>query len=80
LSLWKHERVRGVCQKILEAQGWRLAAASISISRRTAADKAGRFAVELKQPGSVFRGLCFLQPGSWGRFKDLPVRKDVAWD
>jgi alpha-L-arabinofuranosidase len=43
-----------------------------------AADKAGRFAVELKQPGSVTLGYAFLQPGLWGRFKDLPVRKDVA--
>jgi alpha-L-arabinofuranosidase len=44
----------------------------------TAAEKAGRFAVKLKQPGSVTLGYAFLQPGSWGRFKDLPVRKDVA--
>src|ERR1039458_4512559 len=43
-----------------------------------AADKAGRFAVKLKQPSSVSMGYAFLQPGSWGRFKDLPVRKDVA--
>ena len=43
-----------------------------------AADEAGRFAVKLKQPGSVSVGYAFLQPGSWGRFKGLPVRKDVA--
>lgn len=43
-----------------------------------AADKTGRFAIKLKQPGSVSVGYVFLQPGSWGRFKDLPVRKDVA--
>jgi len=43
-----------------------------------AADKAGRFAVKLKQPGSVTLGYAFLQPGAWGRFKNLPVRKDVA--
>jgi alpha-L-arabinofuranosidase len=42
------------------------------------ADKAGQFAVKLKQPGSVTLGYAFLQPGSWGRFKNLPVRKDVA--
>ena len=34
-----------------------------------AADKAGRFAIKLKQPGSVSVGYAFLQPGSWGRFK-----------
>jgi len=43
-----------------------------------AADQAGRFAVKLKRPGSVGLGYAFLQPGPWGRFKDLPVRKDVA--
>ncbi|MGA2247290.1 MAG: family 16 glycoside hydrolase, partial [Verrucomicrobiota bacterium] len=43
-----------------------------------AADKAGRFAIKLKEPGSVALGYAFLQPGSWGRFKGLPVRKDVA--
>ena len=41
-------------------------------------DKAGRFAVTLRQPGSVALGYAFLQPGQWGRFKGLPVRKDVA--
>lgn len=41
-------------------------------------DPAGRFAIKLKQPGSVTVGYAFLQPGSWGRFKNLPVRKDVA--
>ena len=38
----------------------------------------GRFAVKLKQPGSVVLGHAFLQPGDWGRFKGLPDRKDVA--
>jgi hypothetical protein len=28
--------------------------------------------------GSVVLGYAFLQPGPWGRFKDLPVRRDVA--
>ena len=32
----------------------------------------------LKQPGSVVLGHAFLQPGEWGRFKGLPVRRDVA--
>jgi hypothetical protein len=43
-----------------------------------AADKAGRFALALKQPGSIVLGHAFLQPGEWGRFKGLPVRRDVA--
>ncbi|MGA2619876.1 MAG: alpha-L-arabinofuranosidase C-terminal domain-containing protein [Thermoguttaceae bacterium] len=44
----------------------------------SAADKAGRFALKLKQPGSIVLGHAFLQPGPWGRFKGLPVRRDVA--
>ena len=41
-------------------------------------DTSGRFALKLKQPGSVVLGHAFLQPGEWGRFKGLPVRRDVA--
>jgi hypothetical protein len=41
-------------------------------------DKAGRLAIKLDRPGSVDVGHVFLQPGAWGRFKGLPVRKDVA--
>jgi hypothetical protein len=43
-----------------------------------AVDPAGRFSIKLRQPGSVDLGYAFLQPGAWGRFKNLPVRKDVA--
>jgi alpha-L-arabinofuranosidase len=59
----------------LKAGGWQRLDFNL---RPNAADKAGRFAVMLKQPGSVSVGYAFLQPGSWGRFKTLPVRKDVA--
>jgi len=41
-------------------------------------DSTGRFAIKLKQPGAITVGYAFLQPGAWGRFKGLPVRKDVA--
>ena len=41
-------------------------------------DAAGRFALKLDAPGAVDVGYVSLQPGPWGRFKDLPVRKDVA--
>jgi hypothetical protein len=44
----------------------------------SAGDGDGRFAVELKQPGSVVVGYTFLEPGAWGLFKGLPVRRDVA--
>ncbi len=43
-----------------------------------AGDTTGRFVLKLKQPGSVTLGHAFLQPGEWGRFKGLPVRRDVA--
>jgi hypothetical protein len=42
------------------------------------AESAGRFAIKLKRPGSIAVGYAFLQPGNWGRYKGLPVRKDVA--
>jgi alpha-L-arabinofuranosidase len=41
-------------------------------------DPSGRMAILLRHPGSVTLGYAFLQPGSWGRFHELPVRKDVA--
>jgi hypothetical protein len=41
-------------------------------------EQAGRLALKLKQPGAVVLGHVFLQPGAWGRFKGLPVRRDVA--
>ncbi|HTU25652.1 MAG TPA: family 16 glycoside hydrolase, partial [Pirellulales bacterium] len=40
--------------------------------------RGGRFVIKLKQPGSVAVGHAFLQPGAWGRYKNLPVRRDVA--
>jgi hypothetical protein len=44
----------------------------------SAGDSDGRFAITLAQAGSVTVGYAFLEPGSWGQFKGLPVRKDVA--
>ena len=41
-------------------------------------DVAGRLSLELRAPGSVDLGYVFMQPGEWGRFKGLPVRRDVA--
>ena len=40
--------------------------------------KFGRLALTLRKPGSVVLGYAFLQPGAWGRFQGLPVRRDVA--
>lgn len=41
-------------------------------------DTNGRVTISLTQPGSVVLGYAFLQPGTWGRFQNLPIRKDVA--
>jgi hypothetical protein len=43
-----------------------------------ASDSNGRFAILLNQPGSVVVGYAFLEPGAWGQFAGLPVRKDVV--
>ncbi len=43
-----------------------------------ASDRAGRFAIRLPSPGSVVIGHAFLQPGDWGRFKGLPLRRDAV--
>jgi alpha-L-arabinofuranosidase len=43
-----------------------------------ATDPAGRFVLKLKTRGSVVVGHAFLQPGEWGRFKGLPLRRDVV--
>lgn len=44
----------------------------------SASDGNGRFAIKLKQSGSVVVGYAFLEPGTWGQFAGLPVRNDVA--
>ena len=43
-----------------------------------ASDKKGRFAVLLRKCGSITLGYVFFQPGEWGRFEGLPVRKDIG--
>ncbi len=41
-------------------------------------DTAGQFTISLQQSGAVDLGFALLQPYDWGRFRDLPDRKDVA--
>ncbi len=41
-------------------------------------DPDGRFGIYLTKPGSVLLDYALLQPGDWGRFRGLPVRRDVA--
>ena len=44
----------------------------------SAADADAAFAILLTSPGSIVVGHAFCEPGEWGRFKGLPIRKDVA--
>ena len=41
-------------------------------------DTHAQFAISLIRPGSVDAGYAFLEPGAWGRYQGLPVRRDVA--
>ena len=43
-----------------------------------AKDAYGRMTLELRSEGTLDIGYVFLQPGEWGRYKGLPVRKDVG--
>jgi len=43
-----------------------------------AADDAARFSIKLKTTGSIELGHVFLEPGAWGRYNGLHVRKDVV--
>ena len=38
----------------------------------------GRFGISLKSIGEIELGFAFMQAGSWGRIKNLPVRKEFA--
>ncbi len=46
--------------------------------RPDASDPAGRLAIMLQQPGALWVDYVLLQPAAWGRFRDLPVRRDIA--
>ena len=59
----------------VEAGGWQRLDFTLTPTASTAD---GRFAIKLKQPGSLQVGFAFLEPADWGRFSGLPVRKDVA--
>jgi hypothetical protein len=61
--------------KISGADEWHRADFSLTAN---ASDPAGRFVIALTSPGSVVLGHAFLQPGAWGRFKNLPLRRDVV--
>jgi alpha-L-arabinofuranosidase len=54
---------------------WQRLSFSLTADRN---ETSGRFVVQLERPGSVELGHVFLQPGEWGRFKKLPLRRDVV--
>jgi len=60
---------------LLEAGDWQKVDFTLTPDR---SDPRARFAILLKRPGRVSLGYAFLQPGDWGRFAQLPVRKDLA--
>jgi len=37
-----------------------------------------RMSITLRKPGEISLGYVFMQPGAWGRYKNLPLRKDVV--
>lgn len=55
--------------------GWRRL--DFTLTPSATADGA-RFSVGLRKPGSIALGHAFLQPGEWGRFRGLTVRRDVV--
>jgi hypothetical protein len=59
----------------VEPGAWRRLTFSLTPART--ADRA-RFGLYLTSPGTVDLGYACLQPGPWGRFHDLPVRRDVG--
>jgi alpha-L-arabinofuranosidase len=60
---------------VLRGTGWQTYSFDLTPK---ASDPHARFAIALLAPGSVDAGYAFLEPGTWGRYKNLPVRKDVA--
>lgn len=44
----------------------------------SASDDTGRFVIEIRSAGTLDLGYVFLEPGEWGLYKGLHVRRDVA--
>ena len=61
--------------EVESGNGWKKYAFDITADQK---DAAGRMTVELRGAGTVDLGYAFMQPGEWGRYKGLPVRKDVG--
>lgn len=77
VSLESHDGSKSLAEEtlLLDAGDWKRLA---FILTPLATEKAGRFTIALTQPGKVNLGYAFLQPGPWGRYQGLPVRRDVV--
>ncbi|HSU67362.1 MAG TPA: family 16 glycoside hydrolase [Tepidisphaeraceae bacterium] len=78
VSLESRDGINPLAQQrlLVKGEGWRRFDFGLVPREST---NAGRFAIRLKSPGaSVVVGHAFLQPGPWGRFKDLPLRRDIV--
>lgn len=64
-------------QQIIQPEpgGWAAYPVTLTPSQ---SDDHGRLAVEIEAAGTLDIGYVLLQRGAWGRYKDLPVRADVA--
>ena len=68
---------RVLASTVIRAEGAEWARHAFTLTPEAAAE-GGRVAITLRGPGSVVVGYAALQPGEWGRYKGLPVRRDVA--
>jgi len=77
VSMESHDGTQRLAEQSLNvpAGDWRRVNFTLTPS---GSDSNGQFVLSLKQPGSIVIGHAFLQPGEWGRFKGLRVRRDVA--
>jgi hypothetical protein len=60
---------------VADGGGWRNLAFRLIPSANSSQ---GSFRVGLESAGQLDLGYAFLDPGTWGRYKGLPVRRDVA--
>jgi alpha-L-arabinofuranosidase len=64
-------------ETILDVRGAEWKRYDFTLAPRRACE-GGRFTLTLNKPSSVVLGHAFLEPGPWGRFRGLPVRRDVG--
>jgi hypothetical protein len=76
VALENRDGSQRVAEKCLSVKGgeWQ----RLTFTLKPSATTSGRLSITLGKRGSVVLGYVFLQPGDLGRFKGLPVRRDVA--